>query len=61
VATSNKYYPKCSARQIPASFPLGSIIPYISSFTESVSLANNSDVVPPRNGVVLLVKMLTKV
>jgi len=38
--------------------PLGSIIPYMSSVTESLSLGRSSAEVPPRNGVVLDVKIL---
>ena len=53
--------PKYIAKLYAASFPLGSIIPYISSLTDKVSLANNSEVVPPKNGVVLVVKILIKV
>jgi hypothetical protein len=47
VATSNKYYPKCSARQIPASFPLGNINPWRRSHIERTSPVFSLAEVPP--------------
>lgn len=47
VATSNKYYPKCSARQIPASFPLGSINPWSRSQIDKTSPVLSLADVPP--------------
>ena len=43
----NKYCPKCSARQIAASFPLGSIKPCSKSHTERTSPDFNFAEVPP--------------
>jgi len=47
VATSKRYYPKCSARQIPASLPLGSMRPCKRSQMESTSPVFSLAEVPP--------------
>jgi len=47
VATSKRYYPKCSASTIAASFPLGSISPCKRSQTESTSPDLSFADVPP--------------
>ena len=47
VATSKRYWPKCSARQIPASFPLGSISPWSKSQIDKTSPVFNFADVPP--------------
>ena len=54
VATSNKYCPKCSARVMAASFPLGSIRPCKRSQTESTSPVRNLADVPPTVAAFLL-------
>jgi len=47
VATSNRYWPKCSASVIAASFPLGSISPCKRSQTERTSPVLSLAEVPP--------------
>jgi hypothetical protein len=47
VATSNRYCPKCSARQVAASFPLGSISACRRSKTERTSPDLSLAEVPP--------------
>jgi hypothetical protein len=49
------------AKLYAASLPLGNIIPYMSSVTDSLSLGKSSALVPPRNGVVLNYKILTSI
>jgi len=53
VATSKRYCPKCSARVIAASFPLGSIRPCSRSQTERTSPLLSFADVPPTVAAVL--------
>lgn len=47
VATSKRYWPKCSARTTAASFPLGNISPWSKSHTDNTSPVLSLAEVPP--------------
>lgn len=50
-------FPINMAKLYAASLPLGNIMPNMSSVTESLSFGRSSAEVPPRNGVVLKVRI----